>query len=277
MSCGVASASDARTPLVRDAFVNGGSVYLSDLLPESASSPTRSQARDIRIGTSPQPGSVRVLSSDEILRLLDGGNILGKLEVPSRIVIHRSGHLITREEVAEAIRRTLSRNEEFRGVQVLPENVRLAARISVPTSDAQLRVTRIEWDQTIREMKFSLVSGSGATLVPFMVIVNAACAACDSTETVRRISAETVGTLANVKATSADPSSARHVDPPPVLVESGQSASLHFVSNGRMQMYLIATSLEKGALGQNIRVKIQSTGKILVAHVIGRGQLEAEL
>jgi flagella basal body P-ring formation protein FlgA len=41
-------------------------------------------------------------------------------------------------------------------------------------------------------------------------------------------------------------------------------------------MFLNATALERGAIGQRVRVKIQPTGRVLDARVVGHGQLEAE-
>jgi hypothetical protein len=167
--CGsVAGASDAKTTLMRDAAVNGKSIYLSDLLPESSPAALRVSAQEILVGKSPQPGSMRVLSSGEIVRLLNSGNLLSRVTVPEQIVVHRTGHLVTREEVAEAIRKTLSRNPDVSSIQIAPEEIRLSARVTTLAENPALRVTRMELDRSLREMKFWLVSEAEPSLLPFI-------------------------------------------------------------------------------------------------------------
>ena len=50
-------------------------------------------------------------------------NLLNQVDVPEQIVVRRSGHLITREEVAEAIPERLSRNEVFQEQCKLPQTL----------------------------------------------------------------------------------------------------------------------------------------------------------
>ena len=265
---GVARASDAKTHLIRDAIVNGQSIYLSDLLPESSPSAVRIPAQEILIGRSPQAGSTRVLSGGDIVRLVNDGNLLSQVDVPEQIVVHRLGHLVTREEVAEAIRRMLAGNQTFGNVQIAPEDVRFAARVTVSAEEAELHVTRVELDPALQEMKFWLASGAEPALLPFMAMAHATCTACGSAVTKTSMSAERA---------RPDLDSARPGNSAPPMVEAGQRALLHLVSGTQMQMYLTAISLERGVFGQTIRVRIRNTGKILYAHVVGRNQLEATL
>lgn len=279
-----ARASGAKTHLIRDAVVRGQSIFLSDLLPESSPSAVRVMAQDILIGRSPQPGSLRVLSSGEIARVLNDGSLLNQVDVPEQIVVRRSGHLVTREEVAEAIRRTLGGNEAFGGVQIPTRDIRFAARVTVSGEHADLHVTRIELDRTLHEMKFWLISAAEPTLLPFMAVSQATCVFCDSAET-GQIAASQSGlrpileTKSSMNAERARPDldSGRMGNPASTFVEAGKMARLHLVSGSEMQLYLTVISLEPGIFGQTVRVRIQSTGKILLAHVVGRNQLEAKL
>lgn len=283
-NCGrVAEASEIKTPLMRDAVVSGKSIYLSDLLPQSTPSAFRLMAQEILIGSAPQPGSVRVLSSGEIVRLLDGEDLLGRVDVPEQIVIHRSGHIVTREEVADAIRKTLGRNENFKDIQIMPEDIRLAAPVTISGEDADLRVTRIEMDASLHEMKFWLVSGAEPTLLPFIAMTRATCNTCGSAESVQSRTTQgstqpnlglQVSWKTGAVVSGLDPD--RNVNPAPAYVDKGRIAQLHLISGSEIQMFLSATSLERGTLGQIVRVKIQNTGKILPARVVGRNQLEAE-
>jgi hypothetical protein len=277
-------ASDTKTHLIRDAVVNGNSIYLSDLLPETSPSAVRIPAQEILIGRSPQPGSVRVLSSGEIVRLLNDENLLGRVDVPEQIVVHRFGHLVTREEVAEAIQKTLGRNETFKNVQIAPDDLRFAARVTVSAEDADLHVTRIELDHTLHQMKFWLASGAEPALLPFMAMAHTICNPCSSAETTQPSTTQSspqpiLAIKTSMSATRARPDldSGRPGNPGLALVEAGKKVKLHLVSGAEMQMYLNAISLEQGMFGQTVRVRIQSTGKILYAHVVGRNQLEAKL
>jgi hypothetical protein len=282
----VVRASEAKTPLMQDAFVQGKSIYLSDLLPESSPTAISIPAHDIVIGRSPQPGSTRVLSSAEIVRSLDGEKILNEVAVPQQIVVHRAGHLITREEVADAVRRTLNRNEALRTIQITAESIRSSAHVFTSMPNADLRVTRIELDRSLREIKFWLVSGAEPTLLPFMATVSATCDACEQAEAPpggaeqssnsQNKLLDTLQTMKFPDSSLSEPTSTQPAVVAPALVEAGKMARLHLSSGSGMQMYLAATALERGTLGQIIRVKIQDTGKILPANVVGRGQLEAQ-
>ena len=284
LSGGVARSSDAKTHLIRDAVVNGQSIYLSDLLPESSPSAVRIPAREILIGRSPQAGSTRVLSGGDIVRVLNDGDLLGQVDVPEQIVVHRLGHLVTREEVAEAIRRMLAGNQTFGNVQIAPEDVRFAARVMVPAQNAELHVTRVELDPALQKMKFWLASGAEPALLPFMAMARATCTPCGSDEGTQPLTTQNSpqqiwGTITSTSAERARPTldSGRPGNSAPPLVEAGKTALLHLVSGPQMQMYLAAVALERGVFGQTVRVRIQSTGKVLFAHVVGRNQLEANL
>jgi len=58
-------------------------------------------------------------------------------------------------------------------------------------------------------------------------------------------------------------------------VEAGKMLACICIRDGNADLSN-RDALERGAIGQRIRVKIQTTGKILDAQVVGRGQLEAE-
>ena len=303
MCSGVVHAAAPKTALLREAVVHGGSIFLSDLLPTSAPPGVRVPAQEILVGQSPQPGSVRVLSIDTLVRLLDDQNMLNEVDVPEQIVVRRSGHLITNQEVTEAIRATLSRNRMFSTVQIMPEDVRFSAAVLVSTANADLRVTRIELDRTLHQMKFWLVSRADPAILPFMVIARPSGGTAELAKMLggpaiqaaavdvklQSNAPKTESNIADLKPDQKlglkpdltldlkrDLNHERPAQSAAAFVDVGKIANLHLVSGTGSQMFLTATALERGALGQSIRVKIRTTGKILDAHVVGRGQLEAE-
>jgi hypothetical protein len=288
MCGGVAEAARIKIPLIREAVVRGGSIYLSDLLPDTSPSEIRIMARGILVGQSPHPGSIRVLSNGAMVRLLGEENMLNDVDVPEQILVRRSGRPITREEVMEAIDTTLRRNEMFATVEIAPAALRFPADVLVSTARAELRVTRVEMDRTLHLMKFWLVSGADSAILPFMVMARPTGGTNDLAKMLGLPPIHDTATGAQSQSNAAAQSRVRvengvsdlHPEHQPeravTSVEAGKIARLHLVSGTGTQIFLTVTALERGAIGQRIRVKIQTTGKILDAQVVGRGQLEAE-
>ena len=288
MCGGVAEAARIKIPLIREAVVRGGSIYLSDLLPDSSPSEIRIVARGILVGQSPQPGSIRVLSNEAMVRLLDGEKMLNDLDVPEQILVRRSGRPITREEVTDAIRTTLRRNEMFAFVDIVPEAVRFPADVLVSTASADLRVTRVEMDRSLHLMKFWLISGEDPAILPFLAMARPTGGTSELARMLGLPPIHEPGTAAKSQSNPtmlmrgpmesglSDSHTARQPERVATYVEAGKIARLHLVSGTGTQIFLSVTPLERGAIGQRIRVKIQTTGKILDAEVVGRGQLEAE-
>jgi hypothetical protein len=296
MCGGALRAARIKIPLIREAVVRGGSIYLSDLLPDSTPSEIRDTARGIVVGQSPQPGSIRVLSGDALVRILGEENMLNDVDVPEQILVRRSGRAITRQEVTDAVRTTLRRNEMFAGADVSPESVHFPMHVSVSTANAELRVTRVEMDRSIHMMKFWLISGADPAILPFMVLVRPAGGSSELAAMLGLPSDRNSETVASVQTSAAarrarsrledraddkasGPSNLPSGEPavrPVMCVEAGKLARLHLVSTTGTQIYLTVTALDRGARGQFVRVKIQTTGKILEARVVDRGQLEAE-
>jgi flagella basal body P-ring formation protein FlgA len=59
-----------------------------------------------------------------------------------------------------------------------------------------------------------------------------------------------------------------------ILVQPGKPTTLRLLS-GSMRMLLEVIPLERGVLGQKIRVRLPATGKVLQGQVVGAGRLEA--
>jgi hypothetical protein len=290
MGGGTSRAADSKVPLLREVVVPGGSVYLADLLPERTPSSMRIPAQRILIGGAPQPGSIRVLSGDAVLRLLANEEVLSEVEVPPQIVIHRSGRQITRAEVAAAIQTTLRRNKLLRNQVIAPEDIWLMAPVLLSVEDAELQVTRMELDPALRQIKFLLVSRADHSILPFVAMARsrvdlAQLDRAQDKEAGRagrtgedRRSVETMSPAGRIENLSAGlpvvwlhtPAQQRVT-----LVEAGKIARLRLISGPSTQLSLDVTPLEPGAFGQRIRVRLRPTGKILEAQVIGWRQVEA--
>jgi hypothetical protein len=287
---GVAQAADSKVPLLREVVVRGGSVYLADLLPERAPSSMRILAQRILIGRAPQPGSIRVLSGDAVLRRLVNDDVLRKVEVPPQIVIHRSGRQITREEVAAAIQATLRHNKFLGNQLIAPEDISFMAPVMLSVDDAQLQVTRMELDPSLRQIKFLLASRADHSILPFVAMARSRVDLAQLDEAQDREagragrtgeptrSVETISPADGIEALPAGLPVVRFdrlAQQRVTLVEAGKTARLRLISGPSTQLSLDVTPLEPGAFGQQIRVRLRPTGRILEAQVIGWRQVEA--
>jgi len=278
--CSIAQGAGAKTALVRETVVDGGSIYLSDLLPKSAPQHVRLVAQEILVGQSPRPGSIRVLTGDGLARVLDDQkDLLDELGLPEQIIVRRSGRLVTREEVTQAIQASLRHNEDFSKLVIAPDSVRFAAAVLVSTANADLKVTRIEVDQPLHQLDFWLVSGADPAILPFLVTARPE----SPSNVLPGFDDDASGQGTGNGGSSSHWSSAlfkshpaRASERPATIVEAGKTAQLHLISGKTTEMFLAAVALERGALGQRIRVRLESTGRVLEAQVVGMGQLEAE-
>jgi hypothetical protein len=209
----------------------------------------------------------------------DDAGLLDEIQVPERILVRRAGRLITKEEVTKAIQSTLLHNEEFSKLTVTTANVRFAAAVLVSAENADLQVTRIEVDHTLQQLNFWLVSGADTGILPFLVMVRPQGASSILAGLEDDASAQESGTenkpgslesvlfrrhLAHAKQRSV------------AIVEPGKTAQLHLISGKTTEMFLPATALERGSLGQQIRVRLEASGRVMEAQVVGPGRLEAE-
>jgi hypothetical protein len=274
----VAQAAGAKTALLREKAVDNGVIYLSDLLPSSAPLSVRREAREIVVGQAPRPGSIRVFTSEAVGRVLqDDPELMGELEIPGEIVVRRSGHLITKEEVTEAIQANLQHNEAFSKLAITSADVHFAAAVLVSTANADLQVTRIEVDHTLQKLNFWLVSRTDPAILPFLVSVRPQ----DTSDTLIGLEEGEPSQNSGSENKQQRPYRVRYHQPlahidtqPPVIVEAGKIAQLHLVSGKTTEMFLPVTALERGALGQRIRARME-TGRVLDAQVVGPEKLEA--
>jgi hypothetical protein len=283
-------AADSKVPLLREVVVRGGSVYLADLLPERTPPSMRIPAQRILIGRAPQPGSIRVLSGDAVLRRLVNDDVLREVEVPPQIVIHRSGRQITREEVAAAIQATLRHNKFLNNQLIAPEDVWLSAPVMLSVEDAELQVTRMELDPALRQIKFLLVSRADHSILPFVAMARsrvdlaqldeaqdkeAGRAGRTGEDTLLVETMSPAGWLENLPAGLPVMRFRSPAQQRVNLVEPGKIARLRLISGTSTQLSLDVTALEPGTFGQQIRVRLRPTGKILEAQVTGWRQVEA--
>jgi hypothetical protein len=266
------AAHGARIPrieLLREIHVAGTSILLSDLLPEGASVPLRKRASEITLGAAPDPGNSRTLEQNVLLcRIGLNSSVLSEIVVPERVLVSREARPIALPEVFEAVRRSLQRDGVAEWSALRPEDILLQSQVLVSRGDAGLQVLRADMDRGLRRGRFLLWPSKYPKVLPFYVTATLQQGSpIDSLP-----SSAWITPNRNAAAPAAAPAKRARQE---VLVSSGQPATLVLHSDV-LRMIADVIPLERGALGQRIRVRMVDTGKIFSAQVDGRAHLDCK-
>jgi hypothetical protein len=242
---------------------------LSDLLPASAPGSLRARAAQISMGAAPQPGNTRILEHDAVERRAGASEeLLAEVSVPERIVVSRNSRPITLSEVFEAIRSALHRSGAPGAAALQPGDVFLESQVFVGPGDSGLRVMRVDIDRGLRRARFLLWPSRSPKVLPFFVTVRFA----GEMPSAPFRPAMEFGRIVQHSATT---TAAARPAKQEILVAAGESATLTLHSD-TLRIFVDVVSLERGTLGQQIRVRMPETGKIFNAHVDGRAHLEVK-
>lgn len=275
---GAAAVVPVRIPLASRVRVDHASLTLADLLPATAPERLRSQSAGISLGSAPLPGSRRRLSRAEIENLL-GARLVGELVIPRSIVVERTSRELSPREVFRAIRTALVENGFARADELTPGDVRFGMPVRVTAEDPGLEVLAMRLDPTLRLAVFRLWTARQADVRPFDVMVRPVAGLGPWLE---RFSGQVrpANRPARLVRTAARPGTrpgtirrARKPRSKP-LVMPWQPASLLLVS-GTMEIHTTVEPLERGYLGQVVRVRMSKTKQIFLAQVVAPDCLEA--
>lgn len=270
LSC-AAAASATGAPvlaLLTEARVAGESIHLSDLMPARTPSAILDAGGKISLGNAPPPGGSITLSGEKIASFLSP-ETRQEISIPPQVLVHRSGRLLTRDEVVAALRLALQSNKLPGASRLEPEDVNFSASVLVSVANARLEVRRIDFDPALKQARFLLASAADPRSLPFLVTADVRSDSPNSSSNTAETLAASLGGDYH-RAHSADISFGEVP-----LVEPRKIAKLH-VSSGTMQMFLAVLPLEKGSLHESVRVKVIGSGRILVGQVTAPGRLEAQ-
>jgi hypothetical protein len=257
-----------RIELLREVSLAGSYLLLSDLLPQNVPGQLRALAAEVSLGAAPQPGNIRTLERDGLLKQISANpEILSAITVPERIVVSRKARPITVSEVLGAIRKALERSGVRAAETLHPEDVLLQSQVFVNPGDAGLQVMRMDLDGGLRRAKFLLWPSLDPSVLPFFVT-----ARLDGDLS----SAPVHGAQHGPASIKADiPPTPKKSAPQEILVAPGARATL-LLRSATLQMLADVAPLERGTLGQQVRVRVLDTGKIFNARVDGRAHLEVK-
>ncbi len=266
----VFSATCSASPVVtlrESAEVSGGTIQLSDLLPQGAPLAVRQGSDTVQLGRSPQPGSVRVLEAAQIAQALaKRPDLLSQLAIPERILIRGSGWTIQREAIREAVVRFLRDKSDHRD---LPESaLQSPDDITAREENPGLEVVGILRDVRGQGFELRLRCARRALCSSFVVhVLDPQPSSSDGSAAFH----STTGALA-----SRLPPPVAAKEAGPVLAQAGKKAML-LLDDGRMSISLQVVCLERGKLWQKIRVLDAVSHRVLQAEVVGAGKLHASL
>jgi len=273
-----AAAQTAPIALLRQSTVSANIVFLSDLLPSSATQALRSRAQQITVGEAPLPGDRRQFTREDIVNALrEAPGLRNELEIPPQMQIRRSARLITREEVLAAIDRTLRANRSSAADALAPADVQMPADISVSENSPKLQVTQIQRAADGSGSRVLVWVTSEPRVPPFWVRLDRAIdlgAKPDSREHVAAVPASlplqrNAVAVVPVSTVSAPRAALAQRSPGAVLVKAGDPVEL-IVRVGGMTIQGTGIPLDRGREGDAVRVRAVESGKILVGTVVGQ-------
>lgn len=256
-----------RIELLHEVRIADAQVLLSDLLPGNAGASLRTQAQEISLGAAPQPGNTRVLERSALLDSIGASpDVVAKIAVPERIVVSRDARPVTVQEVVAAILRALGRGGIAGAAGLHPEDVLFQTQVLVGPGDAGLQVLRAEFDSGLRRARFLLWASRDPEVLPFFVTASlTGNPALPPAHFVTGLGhAAGKANLAPARAFAAKQE---------FLVSPGERATL-VLSSAALRMFVDVDPLERGSLGQQVRVRMANTGKVVNARVDGHAHLE---
>lgn len=268
----------SRILLASHVRIDKDSLTLADLLPATAPERLRLQSARISLGSAPMPGSRRRMSRAEIENLLST-RLVSELAVPPTIIVERASRELSRREVFVAIRAALVRIG-FPGADELGlGDLRFGMPVRVTEENTGLQVLGMRLDPTLHLAIFRLWTARQADVRPFDVMVRPVAGLGQWLERLpgqARPSSPSARLVREVARASLRPVGIWRARKPrgKPLVMPWQPASLLLVS-GTMEIHTTVEPLERGYLGQVVRVRMSTTKQIFLAQVIAPDCLEA--
>lgn len=253
-SAALASSSQAgalRLRVPSAVAVSGDVILLAHLLPAAAPDSLRAASANVLLGAAPAAGSSRIFTAAEISAAFSSTGISANLQprIPASVAVRRAGTLLTPADLVPLLTSALALPAP------LPASyITLPISIFLPGPAPRLRVLRITPDPILNATTIRLAPVTGTSVVPFDVLVRTR----SSNSTRNR---PYVGTLARAAASPVDPRRMAAL-----LITSAQS-----------RMFLQVHPLERGDVGQSVRVRLPGSGKTFRATVVALDSLEAHL
>ncbi len=255
--------------LLAEAWVQGGSVRLQDLLPRDAGAQLKAAAGKVSLGHAPEFGSLRVFAADELRRAMAEepglGSAFDGVEIPQRVIVRRIGWQLA----IETVRLNLSRSDLARKFNF--SQARIILPPSFTTADPSPKLDLIAITPSLDHLR---------------LLARIRCrerVECGSFLAEIVLSGSTSEVMANEPKSVPERLTGRisfqeirksltQLDPGPVLVLPGRLALLTIDGEG-FKITQPVIPLRPARLGELVRVSDPHTHRSWLAQVAGIGQL----
>lgn len=256
-SATASQAASSRMSLLTVAEIFGDVILLSNLLNAEPLS-AREPPREVVTAASPQVGMSCPIGEPALAANREKAR--SATNIASHISAKRMERLVTREEVFEAIQSVVGTPQNS-SPRFHPQDIQLGPAVWVSVDEPRLVVTQIKVDPLTGCTWFRLRATAAPHLLPFYA---ALCA-------VRFIEKKSLLPQIAFARLTYEPHPL--ADPSPFLVEPGHPARL-LVSSPDSQMILIVHPLQRGRLGETVRVRLEGSVKTLTGQVTGLAHLD---
>jgi hypothetical protein len=231
------------------------------------------------------------------------------MQVPERIMVRRAGRRMSCAEITQVLGHALRSGvadpgaigSEVTGTELsdrgvpalgnfLPQELDCTSALRVPYG-APLKLTKQFWDPALHNWEYSLRCVHPSDCVPFLIRARGTVA--QDPKTVSRVVRQTDSRRPTSRNAAhgpavplllrsshslqkSQPGLAATVVNQSLLVRPGETVTLTWEEAG-IRLVLPVTCLDRGGLGQEVRARIKTGGRVLRAEVVGEGKLRAAL
>jgi hypothetical protein len=251
-----------RTVLRENAITHGDSIHISDLLPLGVSEEIRARAGGVALGNSPLPGAHRIFARFQIENALrNSPELRFALIVPEEVDVTRWSRPLSREQIRTVLQGTerASANGLLKDMNL--DQIEMPAAVLLTEDAARVAILQIEQPTASSEMHARMWIASEPKIPAFWI-------------TVHRKGEYSSGSDSSVMPSAIENAGSKTVQAPapnlapPVSLKSGEAVELVALSAG-MRITSPAITVGSGGVGQQIRVRIPATGKIVMTTVVG--------
>jgi len=266
-------ASCPRAVLQEQTAISGSQFSLADLFAPDTCPELLHIAAQVGAGVVPRVGSTRVIPALEIDRLLGTLDRLvennrlrvGEFVTPDRVTVRRSSASMSCAEFSRAVMNA-PRTGSVSPLSSSPANfadIDCGPAERLP-QNAKLEITKVVWDRGIRQWHLSVRCLPASDCVPFLVRVQGQMPASSPVPDFR------------VTRLPAAPYSTPRSSKNAATVKSGQKMTLLWEQSG-IRMVVPVICLDAGAIGDSVRVRTKSGGRVLRAEVVNGAILRVRL
>ena len=243
--------------LREEAMVSSDVIRLSELLPTVVPSEMRMPCGDLSLGRSPAIGTIRTLSKQEILiRLGQCPTLLKQVGVPGRVIVRRSGYHIREAAIREAAASFLRK----RGMSgdLAGQPLQWTASLEAVAEDPLVEVLDAHWDRRQQRLQLRAHCVPQTLCKSFLILLP-------------KPSAEMGEPLQADKKVW----TGQEREKGPTLTQAGERATM-LVQEGEVRISIPVTCLQRGRLGQQIRVLDPVSRHVFRATVLAERLLRLE-